>query len=414
MLPFSYLLSPVGPMEANDRDDVRTIGTMMNRLGRLNRPSGGFGVHFNDGIEDAVTRFQRDNNLVPDGRILPRGKTEEAMRRVISTRPVTTPGINGSVGAVGENRQEDVMRTGNLLVGLGLMDPEMAKPAADGDRNGHWEFESALRKFQSGNGLQPDAVVLPDGPTAAVMQRMAAARETAVSRHHHPAHLETPDSSPAKLTQATPGPGSQSPNNTAPATASQATGTGAGAVIPVPRYRAQVPELRGKNWDDWSAKAGIIQKTLDGLKAVGRLPSIPAGTKTDALTADQAAAVYRAYFDSQFSKIGGHKILEKIGDPESAAALADTVFAHGGPAGSRMIQSAINKVKSGAIKVDGVAGSRTIAEFSALAQNPSQRRKLLDALADERLGAVQNRPDRAGWTPRINHFRFQASGGRLP
>jgi hypothetical protein len=85
------------------------------------------------------------------------------------------------------------------------------------------------------------------------------------------------------------------------------------------------------------------------------------------------------------------------------------VFLHGRSGGGRLIQNAINDVIPKRVNVDGAVGNKTIEAYKSLVADPTQRRRLLDALAKQRLDSVKNDPDFKGKEIRINHFRFQNS-----
>ncbi len=139
-----------------------------------------------------------------------------------------------------------------------------------------------------------------------------------------------------------------------------------------------------------TATAGILEKTLNGLINNGRVSGINSNTPPKQLTMDQAAQVYRGYFDDVLERVDktkkGHQVLQQIGDPKSAAAFADTLFRHGGPDGTEMIQNAINSVKPGTFgKPDRKMGPVTFGEYNRLAGDPKTRGRLLQALAAIRL-----------------------------
>ena len=180
------------------------------------------------------------------------------------------------------------------------------------------------------------------------------------------------------------------------------------------------------------AKSGIIQETLERLVSHGLLPSVPSGTRSRDLTYEQRVEAYRAYLDNAFQHVTGKSAaLDSIGDFEAAAALADTLFRHGGarPA-NRVVQNAINDVAPGRVAADGVLRNDTVAAYGELARDPATKRALLDALAERRKEALkdeaikklkreaikQNKsPDEvdtkdvhidSGELKRVKHFRF--------
>ncbi|MBI1245761.1 MAG: hypothetical protein GC202_12205 [Alphaproteobacteria bacterium] len=92
---------------------------------------------------------------------------------------------------------------------------------------------------------------------------------------------------------------------------------------------------------------------------------------------------YRHYFDQAFSKIGGAAALDRIGNPDVASAVADTLFRSGPGKGTEMVQDAANA--SGAdIAKDNAFGSRTLDALKDIAGSDERTRIFLDGLADRR------------------------------
>jgi lysozyme family protein len=108
---------------------------------------------------------------------------------------------------------------------------------------------------------------------------------------------------------------------------------------------------------------------------------------------------YRHYFDQAFAKIGGAKVLDDIGDPKVASAIADTLFRSGPGKGAEMVQDAANAVGAN-IASDGAFGSRTFQAIKDLVSSNERAGIFLDALADRRATNVVERE-----RSRIDQFR---------
>jgi hypothetical protein len=151
-----------------------------------------------------------------------------------------------------------------------------------------------------------------------------------------------------------------------------------------------------------TASAGILQKTLDNAKDAGGA-GLDSATTPSKLTNEQRAAVMRYKLDrEELSHVGGIKALDKIGDNQAAAALADTLYRHGGVDGPRLLQQAINDVQPGAVPKTGFMGSKTLEAYGRLASSPETKGKLLDALAEQRQFAVRDPNERA----RFDYYRY--------
>jgi hypothetical protein len=150
------------------------------------------------------------------------------------------------------------------------------------------------------------------------------------------------------------------------------------------------------------AASGLLPATINALVAAGRLIEVPSGLPPRRLSVRQRAAAYRAYFDDVLRTIGGHHAFLRIASVPAAAAIADTLFRHGGRGGTRLVQRAMVAVEPSDCAVDGRLGPRTFDLFCRLAADPARCRALLDRLADARLGATGGRE-----RPRIDHFRFR-------
>jgi len=149
-----------------------------------------------------------------------------------------------------------------------------------------------------------------------------------------------------------------------------------------------------------TAVGGIRQATIDGLKERGYLSNIPTNVTPNSLEPIQRAAVYRAYFDDVLHTVGGAESLATIGNQKSASAFGDTLFRNGRKGGTEAIQKAINATGSHKVEVDGRMGPETINTYRDLSSNSSNRKKLLDVLAVERLHQYPNESNR------FNYFRI--------
>lgn len=178
------------------------------------------------------------------------------------------------------------------------------------------------------------------------------------------------------------------------------TGTdGKFALVEVFGQEGGVPKDGGS-----TASAGILQRTLNNAKDAG-VPGLERTTTPDKLTNEQRAAVMRYKLDrEELSHVGGIKALERIGDNQAAAALADTLYRHGGVDGPRLLQQAINDVEPGAVPKTGFMGKQTLEAYGRLASSPETKGQLLDALADQRLDLPGMR--HGGEPARIEYFRY--------
>ncbi len=127
------------------------------------------------------------------------------------------------------------------------------------------------------------------------------------------------------------------------------------------------------------AVAGITAGTLSSLD----VPGVPPGTMPEDLQPWQWPQAYRSYFDSNLGKAGGGGTFENIGHPGVAAFAADTSF-RGGPAGIRMIQQAVNKVRKDqglpTIGEDDIFGPETLGAVNQVIAAPEDQRAFAEAL----------------------------------
>ena len=142
------------------------------------------------------------------------------------------------------------------------------------------------------------------------------------------------------------------------------------------REGGMAPDKRG------SAASGIIQKTADVYLGKGDLKHAKPGTPPSSLSVEDRAKIYRHYMDDQFSAIGGHKVLEQIGDDKGAIALADGMFRLGKRHASEGIQEAMKIIEPAQPTPDGVFGSKTLAAYKRLLADSKTRDRLLDAIGD--------------------------------
>ena len=322
-----------------------------------------------------------------------------------------------------------------------------------------YDKEDAIKDFQAGNGLRVDGAIKPNGET---MRTLRAQLQPRLNAPVKPEPAETPEpdrvqiaesdkNRTAQTTLAQPhaGPKSllQPDSATLPAPTPQATKTGSSPspsskpIMPIPAYKKSVVGLQGLEWQKWgnavrklpklsaaeekaymeifaaeggtdpdpksSAVSGIIQGTLDDLIRKGYVKGVAPGTKPGQLPIPKRAEIYRGYINFALKNAGGSAALSRIGDSEAGATLADTVFMHGRGDGARLIQKAINDVIPKKVPIGDAVGNKTFEAYKSLVADPSQRRRLLAALADQRLEFVKNKSNFKGKATRINHFRFQ-------
>ncbi len=165
----SFLQGPVGNNLDNDPEDVRKTKRNLNRLG-----------FFDDEIEnDFITRkldtgiksFQEKKGLRIDGALLPRGETEQAIKRDLSRDSETQYGrdffapsfiLSAPVGNNRENRNEDVKNVQRGLGGLSfLSEDKLFEPSGIIDS----ETADGIQDFQRENDLWVDGFLNPDGET---------------------------------------------------------------------------------------------------------------------------------------------------------------------------------------------------------------------------------------------------------
>lgn len=99
--------------------------------------------------------------------------------------------------------------------------------------------------------------------------------------------------------------------------------------------------------------------------------------------------------DEQFSAIGGHKVIEQVGDEKGAVALADGMFRLGLGKAAEGVQEAMQLIDPESPKVDSKFGSKSLAAYKRMLADPNSRNPLLNAIAD-RFTAKESR-ERKRW-----------------
>jgi hypothetical protein len=158
---------------------------------------------------------------------------------------------------------------------------------------------------------------------------------------------------------------------------------------------------------DMDTVAGITQVQLDALVGGGKLPGVRLSTASAELIVSQRTRFYRAYFDDALEKVGGSQMLRRIPGSCASAGFADTLFRHGRPSGTRVIQRAINRLlpEGDRVLVDKRMGPKTINAFIALSADSKTDVALRNALANERRRAFANSPHKLGEFKRFDYFR---------
>ncbi len=107
------------------------------------------------------------------------------------------------------------------------------------------------------------------------------------------------------------------------------------------------------------------------------------GTKPEDLSAEDRTRIYRHYLDDEFPKIGGHEILSQIGDQKGATALADGMIRLGHGDAAEGIQNAMKSIEPNTPVSDKTFGSKTLATYRRLLNDPATRDRFLNAVADQ-------------------------------
>jgi len=163
------------------------------------------------------------------------------------------------------------------------------------------------------------------------------------------------------------------------------------------------------------------------------LRDIPSGAEPKDLTDEQRIRVYDAYLSQQyvgFRLAGGFASLDRIGDPQVAAAVADPLFRLGGiGAVVSLIQTTIVDVldafpdlksQVSQVVVDRKLGNLTVEALRVISSDPDARTQFLNALGDARNQYMLDHPEgnwlvrkngqwvvNEGDLDRIDHFRYQ-------
>lgn len=97
----------------------------------------------------------------------------------------------------------------------------------------------------------------------------------------------------------------------------------------------------------------------------------------------QVAQAYRAYFDDSFKAIGGTKALDAIESPQAKDLMMDALVTRGLDSTAIIVQNGINTVLGKTKHTDEILGSKTLKDYSTLANSPRTRVDLLNAIADQ-------------------------------
>lgn len=156
---------------------------------------------------------------------------------------------------------------------------------------------------------------------------------------------------------------------------------------------------------DSSAFGGITQGTLEDIKK--REPGLKDVTRPEQLdTPEKMAAAYRGYLKFTMDRYGGPEMLDTLDQPETAAAVADTLFRHGYGDGHAILkQGAANVMDKMAPEDRRTLGLKPMNTPKDMFDNLRQ----LDgeALRDELVKIRKDWKDvRRNEHPRIEHFRF--------
>ncbi len=187
------LRTPVGDGHENDPRDIADLQKSLVAVGAIspNRRATRSPEILTPEIDMAVSSYQADRGLKVDGQLHPGGPTERAINNDLAGKPrgaalaaptgrAVTPkrvtpfklGLQDGVGEGEPNPVGDVKRMKQALGALGLMaeDPfDDPRPFLDGTTN------KALLKFQRDNGLKPDALARPGGPTERALNAVVTA-----------------------------------------------------------------------------------------------------------------------------------------------------------------------------------------------------------------------------------------------
>ncbi len=295
---------------------------------------------------------------------------------------------------------DDLVNVKHTLNHVGLYPEDNFYPITDDN------LFRGVRMFQATNGLDIDGRMMPDGPTEGRLN----------------------------VAQAEPSPEQRARQ------------------LPIPAYRAD-DEITKDDWqamhdavdrtglgsgqrrafmEIFAAEGGIKADTHDAAVVAGLSPArvlelsqvvkevgLPERTHPRDLTAGERVAFYWTWFRSRdhsgFQRELGDNVLDRIGDDEVAASIADVVFRRGGAGkkrdgGVEIVQQAVNNLTSSDLVVDGRFGPKSFEAVQTLAADPVQRRRLLDEIADVRIDKLKPKSANfAGERRRAEYFRFRGS-----
>jgi len=161
----SILRSAIGRGLSNDQNDVLKLKEMFADKGRLAKPKGGFNPFFDRSLEEAITRFQAENNLLTDGFLRPGGETERNLSRAFDPTVSTLAfdlDIGGGVGNGAANDPKDLQ---NVSQALGVLDHLKFDRTANPPSFMTPGLEDGIRAFQRDKNLLEDGQITHDGET---------------------------------------------------------------------------------------------------------------------------------------------------------------------------------------------------------------------------------------------------------
>ena len=167
---------------------------------------------------------------------------------------------------------------------------------------------------------------------------------------------------------------------------------------------------------DHTVVAGLSKRLMAQLSRAFPHAGLPASKDPQDLTPAERLLFYQAFFRSRdhsgFERSLGDNVLDRIGDEEVAASIADVVFRRGGKGkkrdgGVEIVQQALNNLRASKLMVDGRLGNATMKAIQALTADPTERRRLLNEIATVRIDKLdRDSPTLAGERSRAEHFRF--------
>lgn len=349
-LPAFSLRKAIGPNDTLDPDDVFRTKDALGRLGHYVAPEGGLDPWPDPDLIEALKSFQRKSNLRVDGTMNPDGPTATA--------------LGSALGRLGIAPDEWDWRTDRPKAGMGVFGATKPSPP-----HSPWIL-SAASESNPRQRTMPD----PANDTPPPANKIDFPEWHKDRRDFESAVEKLPGSSAREV-----------------------------------RISTGIYDREGGTRRDpeSTAVAGITARTLGDLIARGKLTGIEKDSLPGDLSAEHRAAIYRAYIDDVLHTVGGRKALENIRDDMAAEALADALFMHGRADGTNAIQSAIDNVLPGAVRIDGRMGPATLDAFVRLSSNERTRNALLDALANARGELASGHPNERGMRRRFDQFRSQ-------